>query len=220
MSSGQRAESDGPTDRPADGREWLAHGCGRCAHFRTPSCKVHRWAPILVGLRDVLLSTGMDEAIKWGSPCYVWEGRNVAMLVAFRERCGVSLLQGSLLEDPEGRLVPPGPHSHHARLFLVPTEASLPASLPALRGFLAQAMQLAAEGGRDRRPVEREDMPAELAEFLARDSVVQAAYDALTPGRKRSYILHIAGAKKSETRQARAERCKARILAGKGFHER
>ena len=63
-------------------------------------------------------------------------------------------------------------------------------------------------------------MPAELAEFLARDSVVQAAYDALTPGRKRSYILHIAGAKKSETRQARAERCKARILAGKGFNER
>lgn len=199
---------------------YLAEGCGRCDDFQTPRCKVHTWAAELAALRAILLATELTEEMKWGSPCYTLDGGNVAMLGALRDCCSVSFFKGSLLADPEGALEAPGPNSQAARLLRFRSLAEVEARRELLGRYLAEAIALERAGAKvvfERAP---EPLPDELLERLDGDAALAEAWDALTPGRRRSYVLHIGGAKQAATRAARVERCAPMILAGRGFHER
>ncbi len=198
---------------------YLADGCGRCDHYQTPQCKVHRWTPGLVALREVALASGLVETMKWGSPCYTLDGKNVAMLLSFRETYGFSFFKGAAMADPDGVLESAGPNSQHGRIlkFRAAEEASERRAQAA--GFLDQAIALERAGVKTA-PTTRPDVPTELEARLAADPALRAAFDALTPGRQRSHILHVSGAKATETRARRAEACAERILAGRGFNER
>ncbi|MEZ4462636.1 MAG: DUF1801 domain-containing protein [bacterium] len=88
---------------------YLAEGCGRCEHFQTPQCKVHLWTDGLIELRKLLVDAGLDEDMKWGSPCYSLNGQNVIMLTSFREHFALSFFKGAALKDDHGVLVSPGP---------------------------------------------------------------------------------------------------------------
>lgn len=94
---------------------YLRDGCGRCDKYQTPACKVHLWTPALQALRALLLEAGLTEEMKWGQPCYSFEGANVVLLASLRDECALSFFQGAALTDPDGLLVSSGPDSRFAR---------------------------------------------------------------------------------------------------------
>jgi uncharacterized protein YdeI (YjbR/CyaY-like superfamily) len=198
---------------------YLQDGCGRCDHYQTPQCKVLRWTPGLVALREVALASGLVETMKWGSPCYTLDGKNVAMLLSLRESYGFSFFKGAAMADPEGVLESAGPNSQHGRILKFRDAGEASARRAQAAAFLDQAIALE-RAGIQTAPTTRPDVPAELEARLAANSALRAAFDALTPGRQRSHILHVSGAKATETRARRAEACAERVLAGRGFNER
>jgi uncharacterized protein YdeI (YjbR/CyaY-like superfamily) len=200
--------------------DYLRDGCGRCAHYKTPSCKVHRWAAELRSLRALLLASDLEEAVKWGSPCYEVDGKNVAMLISFKDSCVLSFFQGALLEDPDGALEAAGPNSRHARLLRFHSPEDVARRETVTERLLRQAIEVARSGKRVPRALDEERLPTELERRLAADPALRAAFDGLTPGRRRSHALHVSGAKQSETRERRVDRCAADILAGRGWGER
>lgn len=199
---------------------YLAEGCGRCDLFQTPQCKVLRWPGELLALRALLRDSGLQEAMKWGAPCYMWEGGNVLMLSALKDGVAVGFFKGSLLSDPEGRLQAPGPNSQAARQLRFTSTAQVQEAAPFLRQLIAQAIELEKVGARVTFNRAAEPIPEELQARLDSDPILAEAWQALTPGRRRSYVLHIAGAKQASTRETRVERCAPMIMEGRGFNER
>lgn len=199
---------------------YLRDGCGRCRHYRTPACKVHRWTPALVALRALLRASGLTETLKWGSPCYTLDDKNVVMLAAFVDHCALTFFRGAELPDPDGVLEPPGPNSRHARMLRFRAGDDVGARRALVQRLLQQAIALQQAGARPRRPAEAEPVPAELQRRLDDDAGLRRAFAALTPGRRRSHVLHVAGAKQAATRARRAEACAPVILAGRGWNER
>ncbi|MCB9679131.1 MAG: YdeI/OmpD-associated family protein [Alphaproteobacteria bacterium] len=199
---------------------YLRDGCGRCEHYQTPQCKVHLWTDALVLLRALVLEEGLVENMKWGSPCYTLDGANVLMITSFREYCSISFFQGVLLEDEAGLLSAPGPNSQAFRLLKVTSAAEVREKHDLIRAYVREAIELQKSGRKVEFAKSPGEVPDELQAVLDADPVAAEAYAALTPGRQRSYILHVSSAKQESTRVSRAEKCVPKILSGKGFNER
>ncbi len=199
---------------------YLQRGCGRCDRYDTPDCKVHSWQEVLVALREVALQCGLTEECKWSQPCYTHAGKNIVMIAAFNDNCTLSFFRGALLSDPKGILEKPGVNSQVARVVRFHDVAAVHNLSSQLKELIKQAIDVARSGERvqtDKRP---EPMPAELQSALAADTALNKAFTALTPGRQRSYILHVSAAKQAATRASRVEKCREKILRGEGFNER
>ncbi len=203
--------------------DWLRDGCGRCDKYATPACKVNRWRGGAELLIAALREAGLEEALKWGSPCFMRGGVNVAMVVAFVDRLALSFFRGAELGAGLGALESAGPNSRHVRMLRFSGgEAEVRARIDEVRSCVAAAIALADAGDAAPRPAPAPapEVPAELASVLAADPALGAAFAGLTPGRQRSHILHVGGAAQPATRVRRAETCRAAILAGRGFNER
>lgn len=203
-----------------DVADYFASGCGRCDRFATPDCSTRLWLPGLLTLRRICRGAGLAEVAKWGHPVYMHAGRNVAILGAFRGDFRLSFFHAALLRDPDGLLQRQGPNSRHADCLRF-TDPAAPLHLePAIRAFLAEAMGHAEQGPVPPRDRTERDLPADLIEALDADPALAEAFAALTPGRRTSWALHVAGARTAATRLSRIEKGRARILAGKGATER
>lgn len=177
------------------------------------------WREVLEALRSLALEAGMAETVKWRTPCYMHAGGNVVLIGAGKDHCVLSFLKGSLLEDERKLLEKPGENSQAARVIRL-TDAKQVASLrKALEAYLREAMTLEEQGRKVAFRKEPEPMPPELREALAADAAYKAAFESLTPGRQRGYILHFAGAKQSATRAARIAKYRGQILQGLGMHD-
>lgn len=204
---------------PADVDSYLADGCGRCDKYQTPSCKVHRWEAELRALRGLVLGAGLTEHVKWGSPCYTLDDGNVLMVTAFNDYACVSFFKGTLLA-PSPLLESPGPNSQAVRMVKVTSLAELEARRAAIVALVEEAKRLERSGAKVEFARSPEPVPEELQALLDADPTLAAAFAALTPGRQRSHILQVAGAKQSASRRSRAEKCVEKIRAGKGFLDR
>ncbi len=199
-----------------DPEVYFAQGCGRCARFATPDCSTRRWLPGLAALRRICREAGLQEAAKWGHPCYLHAGRNVAILGAFRGDYRLSFFHAALLQDPEGLLERQGPRTKHPDCLRFDTAEGPLAREAAIRALLAQAMDLAARGVVPPKETQPPDLPEELVAALAADPALAEGFRALTPGRQKSWALQVGAAKGAATRRARIDRGRARILSGKG----
>lgn len=199
---------------------YLRDGCGRCGHYQTPQCKVLPWTKALEALRALVLASGLEEELKWGCPCYTLEGKNVVMVSAFKEFCALQFFKGAALADEEGLLVTPGPNSRFARYLKFTSLEQVESKRTLVKRFLEQAIALERAGTKVTPTRDREPVPKELARRLASDPALRKAFEALTPGRQRSHVLHVSGAKQGETRERRVDKCAKDILAGRGFNER
>ena len=200
--------------------DYLVDGCGRCKDYRTPQCKVNTWREVLLRLRAIVLEEGLEETLKWKQPCYLFNGTNVGLVTCFRERAVFSFFKGALLPDPEGRLVAAGPNSQSGRYFEFRSVEDVEVGEGALRTLIREAIKVEREGSKVKVARKAEPVPDELQAALDDDPMLAEAFHALTPGRQRSHILHVSGAKQSETRANRVEKCRPKILAGKGFLDR
>src|SRR5690606_12958860 len=168
----------------------------------------------------VCLGAGLAETVKWGHPCYVHAGRNIAIIGAFRDDFRLNFFNAALLADRGRVLERQGPNSASPGTIRFADNGSVAAMAPLIAAYLKEAMAFAEAGTLPPKPVVTLDLPEELAEALDTDPVLAEAFDRLTPGRQRGYVINLGAAKSRETRVARIERFRDRILAGKGVTER
>ncbi|MBM4361976.1 MAG: YdeI/OmpD-associated family protein [Deltaproteobacteria bacterium] len=200
--------------------EFFAKGCGRCERFDTPACSAKRWAKGLAALRQLCLDAGLEEAAKWGHPCYAHAGRNVVIIGALREDFRLSFFNAGLMKDPEGILEKQGPNTRHSDMIRFTDDDDVAKKKRVISAYLKEAIGYAAKGMKAPKDDRALELPVELEEALASDKELAVAFAALTPGRQKSYVIQLNGAKKSETRVARIGKFRPNILAGKGALDR
>lgn len=180
------------------------------------------WQDELEQLRRIVLECGLTEEVKWGAPCFTTDGGNVVILGVLNDYCCLSFFKGVLLKDPDGLLEAPGENSRSGRLIPFTAVGRILELEPVLKAYVREAADLERAGAKVDFTKDRDDVPVpdELRAMLDESAGLTAAWEALTPGRRRGWLLHITGAKQSGTRTSRIEKATPRILAGKGMHDR
>jgi uncharacterized protein YdeI (YjbR/CyaY-like superfamily) len=205
----------------SDPDDFFTLGCGRCDRFATPDCSTRLWIDGLNNLRRICLAMGLNETVKWAHPCYMHVDRNIAILTAFRGDFRLSFLNPALLSDTEGVLEPQGPNSRTPSMIRFTKVGRVGELEPVIRAYLQRLMDHAEAGTKPPKVEQRDiDMPEELTEALDADPALAEAFQALTPGRRTSYMFNLNQAKQSATRVARIEKFRENIMAGKGALER
>ena len=200
---------------------YLAEGCGRCPLVGTPACKVNTWRAELGKLREIVLETGLTEELKWKQPCYTFEGKNIVLVAAFKEYCVLAFFKGALMKDPEGILVAPTENLQSGRQIRFTDMQQIVAQEAVLKTYVAEAVAVELSGAKIKsKKTEDFDVPDELLKKFEEDPVFEAAFEALTPGRQRGYLLYFSSAKQSATRTSRIEKAASKIFEGKGWNER
>ena len=180
-----------------------------------------RWQQEFILMRDLCHDAGLEEAVKWRQPCYTVDGKNVVILQGFKEECALGFFQGVLMQDPEGLMFQPTENSQSARRVSFTCIEDIARQRSSLVVLLREGARVARSGEKvNFKPTAAFEMPEELEAALKADAAFGTAFQALTPGRQRGYILHFSGAKQSVTRTARIEKHRDRILLGKGLQDR
>lgn len=180
-----------------------------------------QWQKETQALRKIALDCDLTEELKWGKPCFTFLRKNIAIVIPLKESCAFSFFKGALLKDPRHILARVGEHTQAARWIKFTSVREIAPLKSTLCAYLYEAMALEESGKKvELKKPSQYPVPGELQAALDADATLKAAFEALTPGRRKSYILHIAGAKQAATRVARAEKCVPMILSGRGFNER
>ena len=180
-----------------------------------------KWQQEIDRLRKIVLGCGLVEELKWSKPCFTYGKKNVAIVIPLKDACALSFFKGALLKDPKHILQKIGEHTQAGRWikFTSPKEVSV--LQPTLRSYIKEAIQVERSGRKvPLRKASEYVVPEELQVRLNAAPELKAAFEALTPGRRKSHIFHVSGAKQAKTRTARAEKCVPMILSGRGFNER
>src|SRR5262249_29688468 len=179
-----------------------------------------RWEAEIAEMRRVLAGFAMQEECKWGKPTYTVDGKNIVIMQGFKEYFALGFFQGALLKDPKKVLVRLG-QMHARRVMKFTSVKEIKAKAAHIKAYVREAIAIEKAGLR-MRPKKTSDVPVpeELRQRFRTDPRLKRAFEALTPGRQRSYLYHIAAAKQSATRVARIEKAAPAIFEGRGFLER
>ena len=177
------------------------------------------WQGEIKKIRSILLECGLEEDLKWGKPCFAFEGTNVAIIQPFKTHCSLMFFKGALLKDTHGLLRSQGENTQSALRLEFTSVAQVKKAV--LAAYVKQAIAVEKSGAKVDFKAKRElELPEELTKMLKKDRPLAKAFQALTPGRQRSWVMHFAAAKQSQTRTARIEKATPQILAGKGMNDR
>ena len=179
-----------------------------------------KWQKETDKLRKIALECDLTEELKWSKPCFTFLKKNVAIIVPLKESCAFSFFKGALLQDSKHILERIGEHTQAGRWIKFTSLREVTALRSTLKDYLYEAIELQESGKKIelKKPSEY-PIPEELQSRLDEDAVLKAAFAALTPGRRKSYIFHVSSAKQAKTRAARSEKCVPMILSGRGFNE-
>lgn len=203
-----------------DIEDYFSKGCGRCERFATANCSSRLWAQGQADLRRICLAAGLVETVKWGHPCYMHAGRNIAILGAFRGDYRITFLNAALLKDPQGVLQKRGPNTRYPDMICFADNAAAAEMEPVITAYLHEANGYAEAGIKPPKDQSEIELPDELVEALDGDPELAEAFHSLTPGRQKSYVINLNLAKASATRTSRIAKFRDHILAGKGALER
>lgn len=181
--------------------------------------KVQQWRKELCKLREIALDCQLTEEFKWGQPCYTYQQSNVAILSPFKRYCILAFFKGVLLDDPNGILTAPGENSQASRQVCFTSIQEILDMEPVLKQYIANAIQIEISGLKVDFKKERAPIPEEFQSNLDRSTALKKAFDALTPGRQRGYLLYFSAAKGPDARKRRIEKYIERILDGKGIND-
>lgn len=182
--------------------------------------KAGKWQEATEKLRKIVLSCGLTEELKWGCPCYMQGKSNIVLIHVFKEYCALLFFKGALLNDPDGILIQQTENVQAARQIRFTDAKQVTKQAAVLKTYIQEAIGIEKAGLK----VELKK-PAEFAmadEFRAKldnDRNLEKAFEALTPGRQRAYLLHFSSAKQAKTREARVEKAIPQILDGKGLDD-
>ena len=178
-----------------------------------------RWPEELLAMRRILLATGLDETLKWRQPCYTHDDRNIVIMGEMKAGMTLGFFKGMFMSDPDGVLEDNGPNSRSVRRMFFTSVAEVEQRAELVARYVAEAIRVE-QSGVTAGPAPEPDWVAELQDALDADPAFRAAFEGLTPGRRRAYNLHFADAKQSSTRAARVARYRPKILDGKGLQDR
>jgi uncharacterized protein YdeI (YjbR/CyaY-like superfamily) len=179
-----------------------------------------KWKNEIETLRMIILECGLTEELKWGKPCYTFQNSNVVILQEFKEYCAMMFFKGALLKDPQGILVKPGDNSHAARQIRFTHVKQLQDLELTIKKYIQEAVEVEKAGLQvEVKKVSEYTMPKELLDKFEEIPKLKEAFESLTPGRQKAYILYFSKAKQSKTRQSRIEKYIPHILNGKGLND-
>jgi uncharacterized protein YdeI (YjbR/CyaY-like superfamily) len=182
--------------------------------------KAEKWGEEIKKLRTMVLDCQLTEELKWGVPCYTFQDSNVALIHMFKEYCAVLFVKGALLKDPKGILIQQTANVQAGRQIRFTNIREIIELEPILKAYLNEAIDVEKAGLKVeyKKPAEF-NMPEELINKLEEVAGLQDAFEALTPGRQRAYILYFSAPKQSKTRESRIEKYMPQILNGKGLND-
>jgi uncharacterized protein YdeI (YjbR/CyaY-like superfamily) len=179
-----------------------------------------KWQKEADKLRKIALDCDLSEEMKWGKPCFTYQKKNVAIVIPLKDACALSFFKGALLKDAKHILQKIGEHTQSGRWIKFTSLQEITAVQSILRSYIQEAVKVEESGKKVTFKKAAEfAVPEELQARLDAAPKLRAAFEALTPGRRKSYIFHVSGAKQAKTRAARAERCVPMIMSGRGFNE-
>ncbi len=182
--------------------------------------KSKTWRKEFEQLRGILLACQLTEEFKWRQPCYTFQGKNIAIIGGFKAHCVLGFFKGSLLADPYGLLTSPGGNTQSGRHFRFTCVEEISNTLSVIKAYIFEAIEIEKAGSQVTfKPVTEYAIPDELLEKFAEDAKFKLAFNALTPGRQKGYLIYFSAPKQSKTRWSRIEGYAQSILAGKGLHD-
>ena len=182
--------------------------------------KSKKWQEALEALRTLVLDCQLTEELKWGVPCYTFQENNLLILHEFKEYCAILFFKGALLTDTTGILVQQTENTQATRQIRFTNVQQITAMEDTLKAYIHQAIEIEKAGLQiDFKKTTDFVVSEEFQNKLADTPALKVAFDALTPGRQRAYLLYFAAPKQSQTRQARVEKYTQRIFDGKGLND-
>jgi uncharacterized protein YdeI (YjbR/CyaY-like superfamily) len=182
--------------------------------------KVKKWHAEIDTLRAIVRACPLTEKLKWGHPCYTVDGANVVLIHGFKEYCALLFFKGALLKDDKNILITQTENVQAARQIRFTSLADITKIAPVLTSYIDEA--IAVEKAGLKVPFKKTaefTVPEEFQQRLDAMPALKKAFDALTPGRQRAYILYFSDAKQAKTRESRIDKCMPQILDGKGLKE-
>jgi uncharacterized protein YdeI (YjbR/CyaY-like superfamily) len=182
--------------------------------------KAKKWQEELELLRTIVLDCPLTEELKWGVPCYAFQQKNVVLIHVFKEYCAILFHKGVLLKDPNSILIQQTENSQAARQIRFTNVREIAETEPILKAYIHEAIEVEKAGLKvDLKETSDFVVPEEFKSKLDELPALKTAFEALTPGRQRAYLLHFAAAKQPKTREARVKKCMPQILDGKGLND-
>src|SRR2546421_12098199 len=182
--------------------------------------KGKQWREEFEKLRMICLDCGLTEELKWGCPCYTFEKRNIVLMHGFKEYCALLFFKGSLLKDPEDILIQQTENVQAARQIRFANVRQIVKMNRILKAYIYEAIEVERAGLKVPLKKTKEfNLPAEFQNKLNKSPTLRKAFNALSPGRQRGYLLFFSAPKQSKTREARVEKCIPQILVGNGLND-
>lgn len=182
--------------------------------------KAQKWQQEMILLRSIVLECGLDEDYKWMHPCYSLEGKNVVLIHQFKEYCALLFFKGVLMKDPKKILIQQTENVQDRRQLRFTDIKQIEKQRTVIKAYIKEAMEIERSGQQVVfKKTEAFAMSDEFRKALKAQPALKAAFDKLTPGRQRGYLLYFSAAKQSATREARIEKYLGQILKGKGLND-
>ena len=182
--------------------------------------RAKKWPKEFEKLRMIALDCQLTEELKWGQPCYTYDGKNVVIIHGFKDYCALLFIKGALLKDAEGILIQQTENVQAGRQIRFTSLQEIVEMEPVLKAYVQEAIDVEKSGLKVNFITNAELVfPEEFINKLEEVPGLQDAFDALTPGRRRAYNLYFSAPKQSKTREARIEKCMPQILNGKGLND-
>lgn len=179
-----------------------------------------KWREELEALRTIVLDCGLTEELKWYQPCYTFQGKNIVLIHGFKEYCALLFFKGVLLRDPRGILIQQTQNVQAGRQIRFTNVREIVKMKPILKSYIQDAIEVEKSGLKVRHKETSEyKVPEEFQKKLDDNPALKTAFAALTPGRQRGYLFYFSQPKRSETREARVEKCMQQIFRGKGLND-
>jgi len=182
--------------------------------------KANQWQEEYKKLRMIILDCGLNEEYKWMHPCYTFQESNIVLIHGFKEYCAILFIKGALLKDAKGILIQQTENVQAGRQVRFTNLREIVELEPILKAYIHEAIEVEKAGLKvNYKKATEFIVPEEFINKLEEVPGLQDAFDALTPGRQRAYILFFSAPKQSKTRESRIEKCVQQILAGKGIND-
>jgi uncharacterized protein YdeI (YjbR/CyaY-like superfamily) len=182
--------------------------------------KATQWQAEFEKLRAIVLDCGLNEELKWGVPCYTYQNTNVVLMHGFKDYCALLFFKGALLEDTDGILIIQSANVQAGRQIRFTCLDEIVKLEAVLKTYVYQAIEVERAGLKvEFKKTAEYTIPDEFRQKLDEIPGLKSAFEALTPGRQRAYILYFAAPKQAKTRDARVEKYIGQILSGKGLDD-
>jgi uncharacterized protein YdeI (YjbR/CyaY-like superfamily) len=182
--------------------------------------KATKWQKEYEKLRAIVVACDLTEELKWGQPCYTYRKRNIVLIHGFKDYCALLLFKGALMKDKKKILIQQTENVQAARQIRFKSIQDIIKLERTLKTYIYEAVELEEAGVKvEFKKTKEFTMPEEFQKELDKSRALKKAFETLTPGRQRGYLLHFASAKQAKTREARIEKYKPKIMKGKGLED-